>query len=229
MKLSKFGMKTMKPLDSYLTSTYFFDYNSSSVQKFIEGCTNPQDSPLEKLKGFYLGVRDQIRYNPYVVTDSKESYRASEIAESKQNYCIPKSLLFAAGARALGFPSKIGFADVVNHLASERLIQVLGTTTFAFHGYAEILIDGNWIKATPVFDKDLCRKFGVEPLDFDGTKDNVFHSFDGKGKKFMEYVHQRGVFDDFPFEFVIQGLKDFYPDVFGKRLQGDLRKEKPVV
>ncbi|WP_243394756.1 transglutaminase-like domain-containing protein [Leptospira adleri] len=221
-------MKTMQPLDSYLASTYYFDHHSPSVLKFIEESTTSDNSPLDKLREFYLGVRDRIRYNPYVVTDSRESYRASEIAESKQNYCIPKSLLFAAGARALGFPSKIGFADVVNHLASERLIQVLGTTTFAYHGYAEILINGNWIKATPVFDKDLCRKFGVEPLDFDGSKDNVFHSFDGKGKKFMEYINQRGVFEDFPFEFVIQGLKDFYPDVFGKRLQGDLRNEKPL-
>ncbi|TGL93498.1 transglutaminase domain-containing protein [Leptospira barantonii] len=224
-----FRGNSMQSLEPYLKSTYYFDHDSDAVKKFVEKHTTSENSPLEKLKEFYLGVRDGIRYNPYQVTDSKEAYKASSIAESRQNYCIPKSILFAAGARTLGFPSKIGFSDVVNHLASERLIRHLGTTVFAFHGYAEILIEGNWVKATPVFDKDLCIRFGVVPLDFDGKNDTIFHSFDGAGKKFMEYVNHRGVFEDFPFEFVIQGLKDFYPDVMGKAFQGDLRNEKPIV
>ncbi|MCG6168733.1 transglutaminase-like domain-containing protein [Leptospira sp. FAT2] len=219
----------MQSLESTLKSTYYLDHDSESVRKFLERVTSSGNSPLEKLAEFYLGVRDQIRYNPYQVNDRKESYKSSTIADSKQNYCIPKSILFASGARALGFPSRIGFSDVVNHLASERLIRHLGTTTFAFHGYAEILIDGVWVKATPVFDKELCIRFGVAPLDFDGKNDTIFHSFDGEGKKFMEYVNHRGVFEDFPFEFVIQGLKDFYPNVMGKTFRGDLRNEKPLV
>lgn len=219
----------MQSLESYLKPTYYFDYQSPSIQNFLKKYTSSGNSPLEKLKKLYLGVRDEIRYNPYNVSDKKESYRASVIAESKQNYCIPKSLLFAAAARGLGFPSRIGFADVVNHLASERLIRYLGTSIFAYHGYAEILIDENWVKATPVFDQDLCKKFGVQPLDFDGKRDNVFHSYDEKGKKFMEYVNQRGVFEEFPFEFVIQGLKDFYPNAVGVMFGGDLRNEKPAV
>ncbi|MDV6235754.1 transglutaminase-like domain-containing protein [Leptospira ellisii] len=210
-----------------LQTTYFFDHQSEEVLSFVRKFTSPDVSPLENLKTLYLGVRDGIRYNPYDFTDRKDAYRASAIAVSRQNYCIPKSLLFAAGARTLGFPSKIGFADVVNHLASERLVRYLGTSVFAFHGYAEVLIDGVWIKATPVFDAELCVRFGVEPLDFDGSKDNVFHSFDSKGKKFMEYIAYRGVFDEFPFDYVIQGIKDYYPNVQG--FQGDLRNETPLV
>ncbi|WP_232424459.1 transglutaminase-like domain-containing protein [Leptospira alstonii] len=226
-KVGKKGL--MQFLEPYLKPTYYFDYQSAPVRMFLEKYTTSTNSPLEKLKEFYLGVRDGIRYNPYQATDRKESYQAGRIAESEQNYCIPKSILFAAGARALGFPSKIGFSDVVNHLASERLIRHLGTSVFAFHGYAEILIDGTWIKATPVFDRELCKRFGVPALDFDGKKDTIFHSFDGQGKKFMEYVNDRGVYDDFPFEFVIQGLKDFYPNVMGKTFKGDLRNESPIV
>ena len=37
-----------------------------------------------------------------------------------------------AAARAVGIPSRLGFADVRNHLASDRLLEVMRTDLFVF-------------------------------------------------------------------------------------------------
>ncbi|EMY78121.1 hypothetical protein LEP1GSC060_1709 [Leptospira weilii serovar Ranarum str. ICFT] len=56
----------------------------------------------------------------------------------KINKMIDRSkneILFAAGARGLGFPSKIGFLDVVDPFARKRCIRHL-QTRFAFQIYS---------------------------------------------------------------------------------------------
>ena len=87
------------------------------------------------------------------------------------------------------------------------------TDLFVFHGYTTLFLDGKWVKATPAFDIKLCERFGVLPLEFDGSTDSIFHPFDSSGKRHMEYVHDYGVFDDFPFELMIEEFKKYYPHV----------------
>jgi hypothetical protein len=69
------------------------------------------------------------------------------------------------------------------------------------------------VKATPAFNKSLCDKFGVAPLEFDGINDSIFHEFAG-GKKFMEYLHDFGTFADVPRELFINSLQEHYPHLF---------------
>jgi hypothetical protein len=149
--------------------------------------SEPVDAdPLERLKAAYIAVRDGISCNPYRIPLQREYYCASRICRMKRACCIPKSLLFAACARAPGFRSWIGLADVVNHLSSQRFIEYPGTNVFACHGYAVVEVNGRRLKATPVFDAKLCAKFGVAPLDFDGENDALFQQYHGKGNRFME-------------------------------------------
>ena len=103
-------------------------------------------------------------------------------------------------ARAIGIPSRVGYGDVRNHLATPKLLALLGTDEFVFHGYAELFLDGVWVKATPAFNIDLCEKFGVLPLEFNGRDDSLFHPYDASGRRHMEYIRQRGSFNDLPFD-----------------------------
>ena len=57
---------------------------------------------------------------------------------------------------------------------------------------------------TPTFNLSLCEKFKVKPLDWDGQSDAVLHPFDMEGRRHMEYIHDRGSFDDLPFDFLVE-------------------------
>ena len=53
-------------------------------------------------------------------------------------------------------------------------------------------------KVTPAFNTELCERFGVRQLIFDGQSDALFHEFDTRDHRHMEYVNDRGWFADPP-------------------------------
>ena len=73
-----------------------------------------------------------------------------------------------------------------------------------YHGYAELFLDGAWVKATAVFDKTLCERVGIRPLEFDGRHDALFHPFDASGRQYMEYVRDHGASADVPVVDIIE-------------------------
>ena len=95
----------------------------------------------------------------------------------------------------------------------------MGTDEFVFHGYTELFLGGSWVKATPAFNLTLCDRFGVLPLEFDGLEDSLFHPFDAAGRRHMEYIRQRGSFDDVPFDEIVSVFKKSYPEAMKKRFK----------
>src|SRR5262249_42961912 len=150
------------------------------------------------------------RYDPYGTDFQPESFRASTVAGSASNWCVPKSVLLTASARNRAIPARLGFADVRNHLTSEKLTAQMGTDLFAWHAFSEVLLDGRWFKLSTAFNIELCDRFGVKPLDFDGTADALLHPFDKAGNRHMEYVRQRGSFDDLPLEQMMTDFAEIY-------------------
>ena len=69
----------------------------------------------------------------------------------------------------------------------------MGSDLFVYHGYTDLRLDGNWVKATPAFNLALCTRFRVKPLEFDGRADSIFHPFDEDDRRHMEYLRDRGV------------------------------------
>ena len=110
---------------------------------------------------------------------------------------------------------RLGFADVRNHLATERLRQVMGTDLFYWHGFTEIRLEGRWVKATPAFDAALCERANIKPLDFDRRTDSLFQPFDPAGRKHMEYLRDRGSFADVPAAEIQRAFREFYPKLYG--------------
>ena len=70
------------------------------------------------------------------------------------------------------------------------------------------------MKATPTFNRELCDRFGVKPLHFEGRDDALMHPFDQAGRQHMEYVCDHGIWSDFPFDRVMKDFRDYYPDSF---------------
>jgi hypothetical protein len=67
------------------------------------------------------------------------------------------------------------------------------------------------VKATPAFDRGLCERFGVRPLDFDGREDSLFHPHDVAGRRHMEYVRHRGPSADVPVAEILETFNRCYP------------------
>lgn len=112
--------------------------------------------------------------------------------------------------RAVGIPALVGFADVRNHLQTDALRTSTGTDLFVYHGYSRLYIEGRWLKATPAFNSELCDRFGVPAMEFDGRHDALLHPFTADGARHMEYVRERGVFDDLPLSAVLTVLRHTY-------------------
>lgn len=159
----------------------------------------------------YYAVRDGIRYDPYRIDLSVSGMKASTVLAKGYGWCVPKAGLLAAVCRARGIPARIGFADVCNHLSTERLRATLGSDVYMWHGFTEILLDGTWVKATPAFNKELCDAFGLHTLEFDGREDSIYHPFDKAGNRHMEYLAARGNFDDIPLDSIAQDFLTHYP------------------
>ncbi|WP_417568180.1 transglutaminase-like domain-containing protein [Marinobacter sp.] len=202
-------------MERFLQHTPFFDYHQPTLKAWIntqlEGV--PED-PVEQIKVLYLAVRDSISYNPYVFQTDPKTFSASHALERGETYCIPKAVLLGAAARAIGIPSRLGLADVRNHLSSPKLIEWLQSDIFRMHGFIELYLNGRWVKATPAFNRQLCELMRVEPLEFDGLHDSIFQEYTDSGQAHMEYINDHGVFDDLPHVFIVDGIRSAYPHLF---------------
>lgn len=188
--------------------------------------TRGTTNDIERAVRIFYKVRDSIRYDPYRVGLSREMYKASHVLLVGGGFCLPKTNLLTACARAIGIPAAIGLADVVNHLCTEKLRRTMGgNDLFLHHGYALLYVGGRWVKAAPAFNIELCEKFGVLPTEFDGRSDALLQPIDAQGKRHMEYVVDHGVFADFPFERVIRDFKAFYPESLFQQSEDAVRFE----
>lgn len=210
----------------WLTATWFIDSDSAAVAGFADAAAGESSDPVEVARRLFYAVRDGIRYDPYVTAAEPEAYRASTVARSQRNWCIPKSVLLAAAARNRGIPARLGFADVRNHLTSDKLSATMSTDVFAWHGYAELLLNGQWRKLSTAFNIELCEKFGVKVLEFDPEQDTLMHPFDQHGRQHMEYIRNRGSFDDLPLDEILATFLEIYPG-WERDAEGNVRRSDP--
>jgi len=205
----------MEDLSVYLKPTYYIDYDSPSVSLCSKEIA--ASHPYEKARAVFDFVRDRIIYTPYSPFYLPEHYPASETFERGEGFCVQKAVLLAALARAQGIPARLVLADIKNYLVPPKLWAMMKTNLFAFHGYNELYIDGRWIKVTPTFDIDMCKKLNLRPVEFDGHNPAVFHSHDLNGRLHIEYVADHGHFADLPFEKVTDGFRRAYPEEMIRR------------
>ena len=195
---------------AWLAPTWFIDSDDERVRAFAADAIDGETDPTGQAVRLFHAVRDGFRYDPYGTDHRPDAFRASSVVESASNWCVPKSVLLTAAARATGIPARLGFADVRNHLTSEKLSAQMGTDLFVWHGYSELLLGGRWFRLSTAFNIELCQRFGVKVLEFDGTDDALMHPFDEAGNRHMEYVNKRGSFDDLPLERILADFAVVY-------------------
>ncbi len=204
---------TQPPPEDCLGPTDLIDSDNDAVRAFAARAVGDATDPTEKAIRLFYAVRDEIRYDPYSMRLDRDYYRASHCLGEGRGYCVYKAALMTAASRAQGIPARIGFADVRNHLCTQRLRDLMGTDIFYYHGYAELYLDGKWIKTTPVFNQSLCEKFGVHPLEFDGRNDSLFHEFDVENRRHMEYINDHGSFLEVPYQRLADAMVAVYPKI----------------
>jgi transglutaminase-like putative cysteine protease len=198
--------------EEFLSPGRYIDSDSPEIIAFAGAATAGLADIRARVIALYRAVRDGIIYDPYVDLTGPANYRASHVLAIGRGFCVGKAALLAAAARVIGVPSRVGFADVRNHLTSARIRERIKTDVFIWHSYTDLYLDGRWAKATPAFDKPLCERLGLKTLEFDGSEDSLFQPFDHSGRRHMEYLRDRGTFADVPVE----------------RIQADFRRDYPM-
>ncbi len=211
----------------YLAPTSIIDSDHERVRNFAMETIGGSSDPVEGAVKLYLAVRDRILYDPYAPFHLPEHYRASYVLKRGRSFCVPKASLLCALGRATGIPSRVGLADVRNHLTTKQLIDFIGSNLFVYHGFVEFFLEGKWVKATPAFNKELCERHHVPPLEFNGREDSLFQPYNMDNHKFMEYVNFYGTFADVPVNDIVAGWKKAYGEkrveawIRGFEMQGD--------
>ncbi len=197
---------------TYTEATEFFDYHSDNIQALIADLRDADTQT--QITELYLKVRDGWRYNPYDIGINKEHYIASHLVEKKEGHCIDKAIIYIAGLRALGIPARLHLAKVSNHIATEQLEKMIGSNELAPHGFVDVYYNGKWAKCSPAFNKELCERYNVDSLTFDGTTDSIIQEYNRENKKFMSYLDDYGYFNDVPLDRIREILHSNYPQFF---------------
>jgi transglutaminase-like putative cysteine protease len=188
----------MKEADQYLKPTQIIDCDNGMIQEKAHQVTMGQEDVVEKAKGLFRFVRDEIKYNPFLPRYLPEHFRASNTLARREGFCVQKAALLVALSRAVGIPARLGFAVIRNYLLPEKVAEMLKKNVLPDHGYAELYIHDRWVKATPALDIETCQKNRIIPVEFDGKNDAKFHSHNQDGKLHIEYLLDRGPYEDVP-------------------------------
>jgi len=221
------GAYMMEDMEIYLKPTYIIDSDSPEIREYASMLTQGlKGTKIEMAKRIYYAVRDGIWYDPYTPFYLPEHYKASVVLRRGRGFCVSKASVLCALGRACNIPTRVGFADVKNHLVTKELLNFLGTDLFVYHGFVEFHLNGRWIKATPAFNRELCERHKVPPLEFNGYEDSLFQPYNLEKKRFMEYVKYHGTFHDIPVDKIVSAWKEAY----GKeRVEGWIRSFKSPI
>lgn len=211
----------MSELHEHLQPTEIIDSDAPAIVERVReikaGCMT--DSTVELACKLFLFARDGVPFSRFVKVGTREDFKASVTLQRNKGYCGQKGVLLAALARAAGIPARIGLADIANHAVAPQMLKLLKTNIFKVHVFVEMLVEGRWVRATPAFDTSTCSRVGWPVVQFDGRSDGMLSPELGNGDRYIEYVKFYGVFDDFPYDLVMQEMYSFYGDETMKEWQ----------
>ena len=218
----------MNNLEKYLKPTEFFNFDNRKVREKALEITNGLETDKEKAVALFYWVRDKIKYNMMSFYMLKYNFKASVTLRRKYGFCVSKSLLLSSFARAVGIPARIHLVDIINHKIPQKVVDLMRTNTFFYHGYSELFIDGKWIKAAPIFDKNTSIKGGFFPMiEFDGENHALFSHYDLDGNLFVEYINDRGIHADLPYEDIDRVMKKEYNYFYESSFSLESFRKKP--
>src|SRR5690606_9520300 len=105
---------------AYLAPTYYFDFDKPELAAYARATVGDAKIDIDKALRLYYAVRDGFRYDPYAMQLKPFALTASHTFKAGRGFCVNKAALLTALSRSEGIPARVGYADVVNHLASKR-------------------------------------------------------------------------------------------------------------
>jgi transglutaminase-like putative cysteine protease len=92
------------PGPEYLVATRFLDYEAPELRSFARDAVAGETDAIAKAVKLFYAVRDRWRYDPFSMTLEADDYLASRVFARSAAYCLPKAILLAGSARAVGMP-----------------------------------------------------------------------------------------------------------------------------
>lgn len=174
--------------DNYQNPTYLVDSDAELIRKKAENLVKDPNNKNKSAINLFYFVRDRIKYNPYNIVLDIESFKATVTLQRGYGFCVSKAILLAALARSIGLPTRVRFADIINHQLPEKLLDLIKDHTIYYHGFCEFFLGGKWVVVTPAFDREMCEETGLRTVEFDGKNSAVFHKKDLKGRPHINYL-----------------------------------------
>ncbi len=188
----------MDELDLALRPTAVIESDHPLITALADRLTANASDPAERARRLFEHTRDSIAYTVRAPFHLLEHYRATGILARGSGYCVQKSIVLVALARAARIPARLVFADIVNQRIPDGLAEAMGSCKFVWHCYTELHLGGRWLQATPSFDRALCERHAFPLVRFDGTRDAILPPVDEQGRPFVEYLAHHGSYPDLP-------------------------------
>src|SRR5262245_11329753 len=93
--------------DRWLQPTGFLDCDHPDVVGFARDAVGDAADPTEQAVRLFYRVRDGWWYDPHGSGHERGEFVASHIAGLDTGWCVTKSILLTASARAVGIPSRL--------------------------------------------------------------------------------------------------------------------------
>ena len=196
--------------DTYLLPCPGADSENPRIRDLARDISRGARGDADRAAKLFAWVRDTVRYIPYAPFAAIGDYEPIHTLARGYGFCTQKSALLVALARAAGIPARFHYADLLNHNMPGRLGLVLGSNRMVYHTYADLMVDGCWLKVTPSFERPLCEKMGWRLVEFDGTSDATLHASDLQGRPHIEYVLDRGTDPGIPLPEMLKAWEEDY-------------------
>lgn len=191
-------------LDTFLAPAPGVQSDNPQVIALAREVTAGCNTPADQARALFDYVRDTVRYSVSVPFEDLADYLALNTLERGWGFCVQKSSLLCALARAVGIPARLGFADIKNHLLPDYLDQMIPDKIIYFHCFVEWRLNERWVKATPSFDQRLSHERGWRLVEFSPDADGLLPATDQEGRPHVEYLYYRGWRMEVPLEEFIQ-------------------------
>lgn len=193
------------------SSNNLLDFQHDDVKAFVSGAL-AGDSLDERGTAvrLYYALRDKINYEVFDTDISEKGLRASQIIKDRRGFCLHKALLYATVCRSQGLSCRLVASLVTNHIATPELRMLVGGDVF-LHWYNEVKLGNAWLQVSPVFNKYLCKLYGLEPLEFDGFSSAIHQHFNDTST--MSYLGDPVVFTSPSYSELIELVNSYHPNM----------------
>jgi transglutaminase-like putative cysteine protease len=179
-------------LEQFLTPAPGIQCQHPEVFTLARSLARGAANDVDAARRLFEFVRDTVRYSVHVPFWELEHYLALNTLARGYGFCVQKSALLCALARALGIPSRLGFADIQNHLVRGPLAEALPDGLIYHHCFLEWFVGGRWLKCTPSFDRGLTEALGWRLVEFSAEANALLPATDLAGQPHITYLRYHG-------------------------------------